>query len=135
MNVEQIEDNEGPINQHEMIASGSSNGFSAMPKLTSMRPDTATSSASNEFKGAKAPKAVKRSKPKGGKKSKEEASGCCVFYCWNWRVSHRMFAVYTHYNVFLSRTARILLLIMSLFLYMMITGFLMGGNDLTDTKD
>jgi hypothetical protein len=133
--VEQIEDDEGPITSPEIMASGSSKGFAAMAKESAARPDSAASAAPKAVKGRKSTKPVKRSKPKGGKKSKEEASGCCVYYCWSWTVSHRVFAIYTHYNVFLPRTARILLLVMSFFLCLLITGILMGGNNLIATKD
>lgn len=53
LRVEQIEDNEGPVNSQELIASGSSKGFAALAKQSAARPDSAASAAPKVAKGRK----------------------------------------------------------------------------------
>jgi len=52
-----------------------------------------------------------------------------VFLCWNCKESHRMCALYRHYNEYLSRPTRVLLLVMSFYMYIMVSGFFIDAND------
>ena len=60
---------------------------------------------------------------------KEVSAGCCVFYCWALKESHRYIALYRHYNNSLSRSARVVLIAMSLMLYLFLSGLLMKSSD------
>ena len=66
------------------------------------------------------------------KRFQEQQAGCCVFFCWNCKESHRLFAFFRHYNEYLSRPARLLLLFMSFYMYIMITGILIDGSDVSE---
>lgn len=63
------------------------------------------------------------------KKYQQEQAGCCVFYCWNCRESHRVISLYRHYNEYLSRSTRLLILFTSFYLWIMLTGFLVNGQE------
>src|SRR5947199_169296 len=54
----------------------------------------------------------------------EEEIGCCSFFCFACNKAHRTCAIFKHYNLYLSRPARALILITSLFAFILITGFL-----------
>eukprot|EP00347_Sterkiella_histriomuscorum_P003593 403363692 len=69
------------------------------------------------------------------KRFQEEQAGCCVFFCWNCKESHRLFALLRHYNEYLSRPSRVLLIFMSFYMYIMITGFLIDGSQIVGKKE
>ena len=57
--------------------------------------------------------------------ARQEEAGCCVFFCWSLKEVHRVFSLYRHYNEYLSRPARVVLMITSFFCMMLITGLMM----------
>lgn len=86
--------------------------------------------AKNELKGKKKHIALKKKKEEKKKKAyfEKEAATCIQFCIWNCGEGHRCLSLFKYYNQYLSRSSRVILMIMSWFMFIMITGILVEGN-------
>lgn len=92
--------------------------------------------AKAEIKGKKKHKEQKKKKEERKKKGyfEKEAATCVQFCIWNCKENHRCSSLFKYYNQYLSRPSRIVLIIMSYFMFIMLTGYLVDGEQIIAPK-
>jgi hypothetical protein len=75
---------------------------------------------------AKEAKGLKRVRGTKVKRVQQSTAGYCAFCLWNCKIGHRAFSIFSHFNDYLPRTIRIALLVMSLIMFIAISGVLIG---------
>jgi hypothetical protein len=92
--------------------------------------------AKAEMIGKKKHQDEKKKKAERKKKGyfEKEAATCVQFCIWNCKENHRCSSLIQYYNQYISRPSRMILLIMSWFMFIMITGYLVDGDQIIAPK-